>query len=105
MALTRAFRETVKDRASRDPEFRIGLLQEAVETLILGDLEAGKILLRDYVNSTMGFEALARSTHKNPKSLMRMLSAEGNPRAENLLSLIAELQKNEGIALRVHAQS
>ena len=31
MALTRSFREIVKERAMRDPEFRIGLLTEAIE--------------------------------------------------------------------------
>ena len=105
MALTRAFRDTVKDRAARDPEFRVGLLKEAVEALLRGDLDGGKILLRDYVNATIGFEGLAEATHKNPKSLMRMLSIEGNPRAENLFAVIAELQKSEGIALAVHTQS
>jgi DNA-binding phage protein len=103
MALTRSFKETVKDRAIRDSEFRVGLLKEAVEALLRNDLEEGKILLRDYVNATVGFEKLGEATHKSPKSLMRMLSAEGNPRAANLLSLIAELQRSEGISLRVRA--
>jgi hypothetical protein len=35
---------------------------------------------------------------------MRMLSAEGNPRADNLFAVIAHLQKNEGIALGVRAE-
>lgn len=105
MALTRSFKDTVKDRASRDPQFRIGLLEEAGAALLRGDLDAGKVLLRDYVNATIGFKQLAAATRKNPKSLMRMLSSDGNPRAENLLSVIAELQRREGIALDVHAHS
>ena len=104
-AITRGLKGTIKARAIRDPEFRVGLLKEAVEALLRGALDEGKILLRDYVNATMGFEKLAEATHKNPKSLMRMLSAEGNPRAENLLSVIAELQRSEGIALAVHSRS
>jgi DNA-binding phage protein len=102
LALTRSFRETVKARASRDPKFRLGLLEEGIEALLRGELEEGKILLRDYVNATVGFERLAEATRKSPKSLMRMLSAEGNPRADNLFAVIAELQKREGIALGVH---
>jgi len=105
MALTRSFRDTVKERASRDPEFRVGLLEEAVQALLRGDIDEGKILLRDYVNATVGFEKLAEATRKNPKSLMRMLSAEGNPRADNLFSVIAALQRSEGIELGVHAES
>jgi hypothetical protein len=40
---------------------------------------------------------------KSPKSLMRMLSAEGNPQARNLCEMLACLQKLEGTFLEVHA--
>ena len=59
MALTRSFRETVKERAVRDPEFRIGLLTEAIECLLNYEIDVAKILLRDYVNAT---EEKARGT-------------------------------------------
>ena len=78
MALTRDFKETVKARAETDPEFRRGLLIEALELLMAGEVEAGKMLLRDYVNATLGFKGLADITKKQPKSLMRMLSPNGN---------------------------
>jgi len=99
MPLTRKFKDTVKARAERDPEFRIGLFREALDALLSDDLETGKLLLRDYVNATMGFEALAREMGKNPKSLMRMLSDKGNPRATNLLAIIARLKEHEGVSL------
>jgi DNA-binding phage protein len=105
MALTRSFKETVKARAQRDPAFRVGLLEEAVEALLRDELDVGKILLRDYINATVGFETLAEATRKNPKSLMRMLSAEGNPRAANLFSVIAHLQRKEGIEFGVRARA
>jgi hypothetical protein len=101
MALTRSFRETVKERAERDADFRVGLLGEAIEALLRDELDVGKVLLRDYINATVGFEHLALATQKNPKSLMRMLSTEGNPRADNLFAIIAHLQKSEGIELGV----
>ncbi len=104
MALTRSFKATVQDRARRDEAFRIGLLEEAIGLLLRGDTAEGKIILRDYVNATIGFEQLAELTHKSPKSLMRMLSAEGNPRADNLFSVIAQLQKRGGITLAVRPQ-
>ena len=59
MPLTRYFRDTVKARAGRDSEFRFGLSREAIEALLSDDLETGKAFLRDYVNATVGFEALA----------------------------------------------
>ncbi|MDJ0685236.1 MAG: transcriptional regulator [Alphaproteobacteria bacterium] len=101
MPLTRKFRETVKARAERDPEFRVGLFREAVEALLSDDLETGKILLRDYVNATVGFETLAAELNKSPKSLMRMLSDKGNPRADNLLGMVGHLKKREGIVVRI----
>ncbi|HUD22888.1 MAG TPA: hypothetical protein VMQ60_08610 [Acidobacteriaceae bacterium] len=40
---------------------------------------------------------------KSPKSLTRILSAEGNPQARNLCEMVAYLQKIEGTVLEVHA--
>ena len=104
MPLTRAFKDTVKARAERDSAFRVGLLEEALEALVSNDLETGKILLRDYVNATVGFEQLGSALSKSPKSLMRMLSAEGNPRADNLFSVVAHLKGREGVSLSLHRQ-
>jgi len=103
MALTREFKETVKERAARDPAFREALLKEAVELLLAGDLETGKAVLRDYINATVGFAKLARATGTPPKSLMRMLGPNGNPRASNLLAIIAKLQRVTGLHLAVAA--
>jgi DNA-binding phage protein len=104
MPLTREFKETVKARVERDPGFRAALLKEAVGVLLDGDLETGKSVLRDYINATVGFEKLARATGMPAKSLMRMLGPNGNPRADNLLTLIAELQRLTGIHIAVAAE-
>ena len=101
MALTRSFKETIKARAERDPEFRMGLFREAIEAMLSDDLETGKVLLREYVNATVGFETLAHDMQKDPKSLMRMLSAKGNPRADNLLAMVSKLKQREGVQLSV----
>jgi len=101
MALTKDFKETVQKRALRDPDFRIGLLEESIDCLLSGELDTGKTLLRDYINATIGFEALAHLMDKSPKSLMRMFSPAGNPRADNLLNVIAALQEQEGVQLQV----
>lgn len=103
MALTKEFRETVQARARRDAAFRRGLLTEALDCLLAGEIDDGKLLLRDYINATVGFDELARLTDKTPKSLMRMLSDSGNPRTDNLFAIISNLQENEGIRLRVRA--
>jgi len=97
MALTKDFRDTIRDRAHRDPAFRRALLQEAIELLIAGDVETGQSLVRKYINATVGFQELARTIHKPAPSLMRMFGPRGNPSAKNLFSVIAHLQKCEGI--------
>ena len=101
MALTLDFKETVKNRVERDPAFREELLKEGIECLLTGDVDTGKAILRDYINATIGFDALSSLTDKSPKSLMRMLSPKGNPQARNLFEIIAHLQKREGIHLEV----
>ncbi len=103
MALTRNFIETVKERAEKDPEFRIGLLTEASECFLNGELATGKILLRDYVNATIGFQELGKVIGKKPESLMRMLSDKGNPRAANLMNVFSSLCQHEGIEFHVKA--
>ena len=95
--------ETVKARARRDPEFREGLLNEAIEVLLGGEVEVGKALLRDYINAAVGFEELGRLTGKSPKSLMRMFGPNGNPQARNLFEVISQLQRHEGVRLEVTA--
>jgi DNA-binding phage protein len=105
VALTREFNETVKARAARDPAFRIALLRESAESLLSGDVETGKALLRDYINATIGFEALAKATQTPSKSLMRMLSPGGNPQSKSLFAVTQHLQTQEGLRLEVRAVS
>jgi hypothetical protein len=101
VALTLGFKETVKDRVERDPAFREELLKEGIECLLTGDVDTGKAILRDYINATIGFDALGSLTEKSPKSLMRMFGPKGNPQARNLFEIIAHLQKLEGIHFEV----
>ena len=103
MALTRDFRETVQARAKRDPAFRQGLLSEAVESLLSGDVALGKELLRDYINATVGFPKLAAHTRLHVKTLHQMFGPNGNPTARNLFEIVAYLQHAEGV--RFHVRS
>ena len=101
MAITREFRATLLERAQKDAEFRQAMLKEGIDALLAGDLETGKAMLRDYINSAVGFGPLAEATHIPAKSLMRMLGPKGNPRADNLFQIIHHLQAHEGIHLEV----
>jgi DNA-binding phage protein len=97
MALTRAFKETVQARVTKDRKYREELLREGVECLLTGDLDTGKAILRDYINATIGFEKLSRLTGRPAKSLMRMLGPRGNPQARNMFEVIGQLQRMEGL--------
>lgn len=101
MGLTRPFIESVKERAESDPDFRASMLAEALSCFVNGEAEVAKTMLRDYVNATIGFQALGERVEKDPKSLMRMLSSAGNPRADNLAALFASLREHEGVSLSV----
>lgn len=103
MVLTKDFKQYVQARAQRDPEFRHGLLTEAIECLLNDDLDTGKALIRDYINATIGFEALAERTKMNSKSIMRSLSTEGNPTSKNLFAILHSLQRAEGLQFSVRA--
>ncbi|MCE2475175.1 MAG: transcriptional regulator [Alphaproteobacteria bacterium] len=103
MPLTPDFRVTIRKRLARDPGFREALLEEGVQCLLAGEVDVGKSVLRDYVSATIGFQKLGWLTAKSPKSLMRMLSPNGNPQARNLFAIISCLQEHEGLHLKVHA--
>lgn len=103
MALTRDFKDTIRARVSRDPKFRKELLREGIESMIGGDMDTAKTILRDYINATVGFTELAAKTHIPSKSLMRMLGPSGNPRAENLFEVVTFLQRREGVRFHVKA--
>ncbi|MGC2214801.1 MAG: transcriptional regulator [Silvibacterium sp.] len=101
MPLTRDFKETVLIRVRKDRAFRRELLREGIECLVSGDLETAKSILRDYIKATVGYAQLAQATAIPEKSLLRMFGPSGNPQARNLLQVIAYLQKQEGLRLRV----
>lgn len=82
MPLTREFKEAVQARLRADRKYRKKLLRlrEGVESLLTGDLETGKAILRDYIRATIGFEELSRRTKRPAKSLMRMLGPSSSRR-------------------------
>lgn len=100
MPLTRSFKETVQARVQRDAAFREALLREGVDAMLSGGLGTGKAILRDYINATVGFEALSAATGTPPKSLLRMFGPRGNPQASNLFAVLGHLQQQTGVRLQ-----
>jgi DNA-binding phage protein len=100
MALTRDFKETVAARVRSDPAFAQALLDEAITLFVNGDPESAKLILRDLVNATVGFEALAEEIHKPAKSLHRMLSRSGNPTMSNISAVFAAIKRALKVEVR-----
>ena len=101
MALTRDFKETVVERVKREPAFAKALLDEAATLFLNGEPDTTRLILRDLVNATVGFERLAVETGKPAKSLHRMLSTKGNPSMDNLAAILSVLRKKLGVELEV----
>ena len=105
MALTRSFRDTVVRHVRDDPAFRAALIEEAYRNILDGDRRTALGQMRDVVNATIGFDALALRTGVQKTSLMRMLSENGNPRAENLLAILKAIGEGTGVRITVHAEA
>lgn len=105
MALTRDFKQTVVQRAQRDPAFAQSLLDEAVTLFLSGEPETARLILRDLVNATIGFEQLGTLTAKPSKSLHRMLSPRGNPSMDNLAAIITSLRVSLNLQLEARSMA
>ena len=102
MALTRDFKETVKERAARDPAFAKAMLDEAATAFLNGEPHVSRLILRDLINASVGFEDLANETNRPSKSLHRMLSPSGNPSMDNLAAIFGAVRTRLNVGFEVH---
>lgn len=105
MALTRDYKETIKERAQKEPDFSKALLDEAISLFLNDEPDAARLVLRDLVNATVGFEELSVAVAKPSKSLHRMLSAKGNPTMDNLNKIIKVLREQLHVKINVQTVS
>ena len=101
MALTRDFQETVNARIQRDSAFATALLDESIYLFLNGEAETARLILRDIVNATIGFEELAIQTSIPSKSIHRMLSAKGNPTMDNLARMFDVIHQALNVEIKV----
>jgi hypothetical protein len=93
----------VQRQVATDPAFAESLLREGIDSMLSGDVEAGKSVLRDYIKATIGFEKLGEAVGAPPKSLIRMFGPRGNPQARNLFGVLGFLQRQAGVEPHVMA--
>jgi hypothetical protein len=101
MARTRSFWKLVQRQVACHSTYGEALLREGIDTMLTGDVDTGKAMLRNYIKATIGFEKLGEATGTPAKSLIRMLGPRGNPQARNLFGIIGYLQKQAGVELHV----
>ena len=95
------FGEVVQARVRREPEFAAGMLREAAECVLLGELDVARNLVRHVIKGSIGYEELSRRTGTPVPSLSRMFGPNGNPTAANLSSVFMHLQKHGRFKLGV----
>jgi DNA-binding phage protein len=103
MALTRDFKDTIVERVNRDSQFAQALLDEAATLFLNNETETARLILRDLVNATIGFEKLAQETEKPSKSLHRMLSQKGNPSMDNLAAIFSAVRTRLNVGIEAHS--
>ena len=99
------YKDSLKMMVKDNPEMAIEMLEDAVSTIMSGDLDDGRLLLRQFVNATIGFPELAKLTGKDEKNLMRSLSQTGNPTASNLFIILNACTNVQGVKINAHLVS
>ena len=105
MTLTRNFKATVTQRVQSDSSFAQALLDEAATLFLNGEPETARLILRDLVNATVGFEQLATLTSKRSKSLHRMLSPNGNPSMDNLAAIFRAVRETLQVSFQARSET
>ena len=98
MALTRSYKERVLKRIQERPKFARSLFNEAINSLLDGDIDTCLSLLKKLVHARVTFKTLSEETDIPEKSLHRMLGQSGNPKLENLIAIIKVIEKKLGLA-------
>lgn len=89
----------MKEPAGRDPAFPKATLNETATAFLIGEPHVARLILRDLVNASVGFEGLVSEIKRPGKSLHRMLSEKDNPSMDNLAEIFSALRKRLGVIL------
>ena len=84
-----------------DPVMRLASLRDALGAFFGGDLDGGKLHLRDVVKYGIGYEALAFELGTSIQSINRMLSRKGNPTSSHLFAILRAIRKYEGFQMHL----
>jgi hypothetical protein len=85
----------------RDARFAKGLLDQSVALFLGGEPEAARLVLRDLVSATVGFEMLAALTNMSAKSLRGMLTCHGRLGMDGLSTIFSAIRDWLQVTLEV----
>ena len=91
------------ERVEREPAFAQALLDEAATLFLNGEPETSRLILRDLINATIGFEQLATLNAKPSKRLHRRLSSAGNASMDNLAAIFHAIRERLNVNLDAHS--
>ena len=101
MPLSKEFKELVVARAEKDPQFRRGLITQALSMILQGETTAGRLMIRDYINATGSMNDIATKLGKQKPAIVRMLGPSGNPTLESFIPVVKACADREQIELSV----
>ena len=97
MPLSREFKTLVVARAEKDAQFRRGLITEALSMILRGEITAGRLMIRDYINATGSMNDIAAKLGKQKPAIVRMLGPSGNPTLESFIPVVKACAEREQI--------
>jgi len=97
-----SYNDSLKKLVDENPEMGQQMLEGAVNALFQGEIDEGRILLRQYINATLGFAELGRRLDKDPKNIMRSLGPKGNPTLTNLMAMIQACASAQKMEIQAH---
>lgn len=100
-ALNQDLSRAIYQRLQKGPTFRACVLRESVRAMLDDNVELTKGLLRRVIDATLGYDDLAVLIDGHPKSLVRMLSASGNPSAKHLVGILTRVARANGVGFAV----
>jgi len=103
---TPPYNKVLFEEIRRNPGSRIALLRETVNIIFCeGDVKSGRLLLRDYIDMTIGFTLLGAKLRIPPKCLMLMFGPKGVLKSNQLFAVICGLQRHVGAKFHIPAEA